>query len=138
MAINPKIDFSEIKLAELTFKLNKNFEPPPKGGIDIHIIFGAKNSYSKDKKTLTTLLSAELFRGIENAPFYLKVRVKGTFKGEHKNLQRFSKAHASAHLWPFMREIIGNITMRANFPPLLLPPINIAELLSTKKKKSKI
>jgi len=64
----------------------------------------------------------------------MKVAVEGIFTGsDPKELRRFSKVHAPAHLMPFLREIVGTTTMKANIPPLLLPPFNISALLQTSK-----
>jgi len=116
----------------LSFELNKNFKLP-KDGVAIDLDLNVKNNFSKDKKTLITTLTAVLFKNAENAPFNLKVIVEGEFKGEYKNLRKFSKLNAPAHLFPFLREIISNTTMRANIPPLVLPPLNLTELLTAKK-----
>jgi len=129
---NPKIRFEKILLSHLSFELNKNFKLP-KDGVAIDLDLNVKNNFSKDKKTLITTLTAVLFKNAENAPFNLKVIVEGEFKGEYKNLRKFSKLNAPAHLFPFLREIISNTTMRANIPPLVLPPLNLTELLTAKK-----
>lgn len=66
----------------------------------------------------------------------VKVIVEVTFTGEGpEKLKRFSKFNAPAHLFPFVREIIGNTTMKANIPPLLLPPLNISVMDGGKKQK---
>lgn len=133
MGTNPGINFVEITVSEHNFKLNKKFKLP-KEGIPVEIGLNIKNSFSRDKKTLTTVLSAILFSKTKNPPFKMKVSVEGVFIGDDfKELQTFSKIHAPAHLMPFIREIVGNTTMKANIPPLLLPPFNLAEQFKTKK-----
>ena len=63
----------------------------------------------------------------------MKVTVEGIFAGkDYEQLKKFAKVHAIAHLFPFVREIIGNTTMKANMPPLLLPPINLSAIQSEK------
>lgn len=118
----------------MTFKLNKAFVIP-KEGIPIEITFKTKNSFSPDKKNLAVLLSVSLFEKTRNRPFEMKVSVEGTFSGDdYKELQKFSRVHAPAHLFPFVREIIGNASMKANIPPLLLPPVNLLAIAGKKKK----
>jgi preprotein translocase subunit SecB len=120
------INFISVTLTELTFELNKNFRLP-KDGIPIEISLKTKNSFSQDKKTLNALLSVILFQKTKNQPFEMKVSVEGIFSSnDDKALKKFSKVHAPAHLFPFIREIIGNTTMKAGIPPLLLPPINLS------------
>jgi preprotein translocase subunit SecB len=128
-----EIDFINVALTELNFKLNKDFKPP-KGGIPVEVGFKSKSSFSQDKKTLTVILSVILFNRAEIKPFKMKISVEGTFRGkDYEELKRFSKVHALAHLFPFVREIIGSTTMRANIPPLLLPPVNLSAILEKKK-----
>jgi preprotein translocase subunit SecB len=126
LGIDTGINFVGISLTELNFKLNRKFKLP-KDGIPIDIIFKTKNSFSQDKKALNVTLTATLFEKTKNKPFMMKVSVEGIFKArDYKELQKFSKVHAPAHLFPFIREIIGTTTMRANIPPLLLPPFNLS------------
>lgn len=135
MGIDTGISFVKVTLTELSFKLNKKFKLP-KGGVPVEIDVKIKNSFSPDKKTLTSTLSVALFSKAKNRPFSMKVTVEGTFTGEDpEELKRFSKVNAPAHLFPFVREIIGNTTMKANIPPLLLPPFNISAMASLQKKK---
>jgi preprotein translocase subunit SecB len=128
------INFITLALVEVTFKLNKNFKPP-KGGIPVDIGVRTKHSFSHDKKTLNTSLSIALFADTKRPPFLMKVTIEGTFTAQdHQELKRFSKINAVAHLFPFVREIIANITTKAGVPPLLLPPINFSALLAEKRK----
>jgi len=132
---NTLIRFVNIALTELNFKLNKNFKPP-KDGIPVEISFKIKKSYSRDKKTLKVTLSSTLFQKAKNRPFIMSVSVEGAFTGENfEELESFSKVHAPAHLFPFIREIIGNTTMKANMPPLLLPPFNLTTMLDLKSQQ---
>jgi preprotein translocase subunit SecB len=134
LAVDTGIQFNSVTLTELFFKLNKSFVLP-KDGIPIEIAFRTKNSFSPDKKKLTVLLSVKLFEKTKNRPFDMKVTVDGIFAGkDYKELLKFSKIFAPAHLFPFVREIIGNTTMKANIPPLLLPPINLLAATGKKKK----
>ena len=133
MENNTGINFISVALIELNFKLNRDFKPP-KDGIPVDISFKTKKSYSPDKKTLHVILSATLFQKAKNKPFIMKVSVEGTFAGKtYEELDKFSEIYAPAHLFPFVREIIGNTTMKANMPPLLLPPFNLTAMLGVKK-----
>ncbi len=135
MESKANIRFDKFTLVELYFKLNKKFVPP-KDGIPVDIAFRTRNSFSPDKKNLTVELSVVLFKQKKDSPVRMKVVVEGIFSGEdYKQLKKFSKINAPAHLFPFVREIIGNSTIRANLPPLLLPPINLAAILTAEKKR---
>jgi len=127
------INFIKVSLTELNFKLNKKFKLP-EDGIPVEIGIDMKKSFSTDKKTLTVILSALLFHKTKNPPFQMKISVEGIFvTNDSKELEQFSKIHAPAHLFPFIREAIGNTTLRANIPPLLLPPFNLSAILKDRK-----
>jgi preprotein translocase subunit SecB len=133
LRIDTGINFIRISLTELNFKLNKKFTPS-KDGVRVDFLFKVNNSFSQNKKTLNVTLTATLFEKTKNKPFVMKVSVEGIFKAkDYKELQKFSKVHAAAHLFPFIREIIGNTTMKANIPPLLLPPFNLSAILAKDK-----
>ncbi len=135
MGIDTGINFVKVTLTELSFKLNKKFKLP-KDGCPVEIDVQTKNSFSPDKKTLNTMLSVALFTRTRSRPFSMKVTVEGTFTGQDPmELKKFSKVNAPAHLFPFVREIIGNATMKANIPPLLLPPFNISAMIEIDKLK---
>jgi len=127
------IRFTKVSLVELDFILNKKFKPP-KDRVPVEVSFNTKNSLSPDKKTLAVMLSVILFKKTKNGPFQMKVTVEGTFVSNNiEELKKFSRVNALAHLFPFVREIIGNTTMKANIPPLLLPPLNLTAILTKEK-----
>ncbi len=129
MGTDTGINYIHVALTKLDFKLNKNFKPPKKDGIPVDINVKAKSSFSPNKKNLTVELSVALFSTEKNRPFSMKVTVEGVFAGkDYEQLKKFAKVHAIAHLFPFVREIVGNTTMKANIPPLLLPPINLSAI----------
>lgn len=131
------IQFERVALVELDFKLNKKFVPP-KDGIPVDISFRARKSFSTDKKHLSVELSVILFKQNKKSPIRMKAVVEGIFSGgDYERLKKFSKINAPALLFPFVREIISNATMRANLSPLLLPPINLAAKLTANKKNKK-
>lgn len=137
MAIDNGIQYVSVTLVEHIFRLNRDFKPP-KDGIAVEIGFRVKHSFSIDKKELRTILTAEIFRTQKNPPFKMTVAVEGAFTADKiDDLKKFSKVHAPAHLLPFVREIIGNTTMKAGIPPLLLPPINMEAALASGEKKDR-
>lgn len=126
------IAFINIRVTDIEFKLNKNFKSVEKE-IKVSLDFKIKNSFSKEESVLITTVTAYVFKGQKNAPFYLKTSIEAIFKGELKALKEFSKVHAPAHIFPYIRELISNLTIRAGVPPLILPPINLHKLIEKKK-----
>jgi preprotein translocase subunit SecB len=108
----------------------------PAGGVPIDADFNVKRVFDKKKKRLTTSLYIEVFKKAKNAPFSLAATIEGTFEcADFEYLKKFSEINAPAHLFPFLREVVANTSLKAGVSPLLLPPINLAAILSEKKKK---
>lgn len=129
---NMNITFVNVRVVEIDFKLNKDFNSNDKE-IKVSLDFKIKNIFSEKDQILTTMLTAEIFKKEKTAPFTLKAIIEGIYKGEIKALKEFSKVHAPAHIFPYLRELISNITIRAGIPPLILPPINLHKVMESKK-----
>lgn len=50
-------------------------------------------------------------------------------------LDIFANINAPAIIFPFIREHLSNVSMKAGIQPILLPPINFVALAKDKKKK---
>lgn len=131
---NMNITFVNVRVVEIDFKLNKDFNSNDKE-IKVSLDFKIKNIFSEKDQILTTMLTAEIFKKEKTPPFTLKAIIEGIYKGEIKALKEFSKIHAPAHIFPYLRELISNITIRAGIPPLILPPINLHKVMESKNKK---
>jgi preprotein translocase subunit SecB len=120
------IRYKGVRLLKLNFILN----PPGeiKSTCNVSVKFNVENRLDKENRRLTTILTGNLKTQTEPEVFVLEVSIEGIFEGDNpEDLEKFSQVHAPAHLFPFMREIIANTTMRAGIPPVLLPPVNFME-----------
>lgn len=118
--------YKRVRLLKLNFELNssKEIETP----CNVTVGFNVKSNLDKEKHTLTTVLTGTLKTQTEPKLFTLEVAVEGIFEGDNnEDLEKFSHFHAPAHLFPFIREVIANTTMRAGIPPVLLPPVNLVD-----------
>ena len=130
-----QVQYLSVVLTQLAFVLNKKFSFPA-GGVPIDTNFNIKRVFDKKKKRLNVSLHVEVFKKAKNAPFSLEAAIEGTFEcADFENLQKFSEINAPAHLFPFLREVVANTSLKAGIPPLLLPPVNLAAILSGKKKR---
>jgi preprotein translocase subunit SecB len=77
--------------------------------------------------TVTAKVEAEL----EGKPFFqVEVSMRGLFERSGETAlssDQFGKVNGPAILFPFVREHLANLTLRANLPPILLPTINFVE-----------
>jgi len=76
---------------------------------------------------------------IDNKKFISsKIQMLGVFEFGKKlplSLDSFANINAPAIIFPFIREHLSNVSMKAGIQPILLPPINFVELAKDKKKK---
>ncbi len=141
------MSFDSFRVMNLSFSVNESFK---KKKTDKNLTpFDAqiRVAYSYDKKKrLTMLVRAYSVEG--NIPFFFDVEGEGcfTFKDipDENTIKLVSSVNAPAIMFPYIRETIADITRRAGFQPLHLPPINFVdrssevkdvESLSGKKKK---
>lgn len=70
-------------------------------------------------------------------PYALTVAYVGRFQfgdlPEGLAPERFVKRNAAAILFPYVREMIGNLTARGAYGPLHLPPINVVAMLERRE-----
>lgn len=109
---------------------NENFE------LDFDI---DSNVDFKDKNNFILKLDLYLFKKEEDVPFTMNVKVIGIFEVddvEEKLRGELAEKNAVAILFPYVRALVSNYTAIANVSPLILPPINVAQYIEEKKKKS--
>ncbi len=132
------IVFKHVHIEQLSFQRLPDHKP---GKIAVDIQFSAHPEIDVEQKTLKLRMAANLFENAENAPFKMHVGLCGEFQAEDvERLKTFAMIQAPALMFPFLREIIANITLKAGFPALLLPPTNIqglvGQLVKGRPKKS--
>jgi preprotein translocase subunit SecB len=132
-----------------------NFETDPNYNFDsdqLAVSFGlnVEKYFSDENHQLKLVLNANVnLSGVEPSPMQIFISAAGYFTLHDKNnsgaLEEFSEIQAPTMLFPFIREIIANLTMRTDFPPLLIPPSNVWVLLAkhngeddVKKKKTSV
>jgi len=113
----PFIDFSNDKLHN---------------GINIDI----KNSINENILGVTVTLN--FISKIEDKEVISsEIKMVGNFEFSKETnipLDDFGKINAPAIIFPFIREHLSNVSMKAGIQPILLPPINFVNLAKEKKK----
>lgn len=131
----PGISFLKIALEKVNLDININYIFPDEG-LKADIKINTNSNIDKSKKILKLNLELYLFTETKDPPFKMSILVSGYFKAKNlKKLEKFSEVQAPALLFPFAREIIADLTMRAGFPPLIIPPVNILALMSKSPEK---
>lgn len=120
--------FIDYRLISLNFSLkgevNKNSE-------DIEINPSFKINREFDKKELKIFL--EISMDNEDLPFEFNVVIGGLFKFSRdistiEKIDEITNINCAGILFPFLRETVADLTRRAGFPPLLLPPVNFCKI----------
>lgn len=134
------MDKSEKKYLALNFKrymvnsIDFKFNPEYTGGkANMDIDFG--HSIAVRDKEAQVGLRCMLFRKAkkEDKPFHLEVQMTGIFEfqseSEGEELNNILKHQGINILFPYLRALISNITSNSGLPPIILPLININQLI---------
>lgn len=134
---NTSFELKHIILIESHFKRVPNFTG--KSEIESGINFSI-NHESKDN-TLAVELAVTFKAGDEpenNPDVEATVKVLGVFlfsEVPEQGLEKFSEINAAAIIFPFAREHLASVSLKAGIPPILLPPVNFVKLYEEKQKK---
>lgn len=138
--------FNGYYVNDVTFKKNENYNHE---NIQIKFDVDAKYDYFfKDNKMRGSItLYVDVFKDAKKNgyPFELKMTFVGKFSAAENDLKEqhfrdMMKVNGVAILFPYIRSAITDITKAANVTPLLLPSMNIINLLkkNTKQESSDI
>jgi len=88
---------------------------------------------SDDGKNLVLALDFDLMHGVTKPPFSFKCSFLAFYSKDEENANmtwdEFRDVLALAHVIPYLRELISNITNRLPIPVLMLPPTNAFKLV---------
>ena len=115
-------NFCEEKSVELDFNISHSIE------------------YTQDENnTFLVTLNIVIFDNAKenNYPFTIKVSITGVFQTnieDTKSIKNFAEINSIAILFPYLRSIVSTYTANANIQPLILPPINVVNMLKENNK----
>lgn len=138
--IESKFIFKYYNIDNIEFNLNHNYSGNE--DIELDVKFGTEISI-KDKNEAKVKLSVSIFDGHKEKdyPFRLSLDIVGYFIYEVKDeftkedLLNLCKINGTTALFPYMRSAVTDITKIANIDTLVLPLINIYNMI--KKQESK-
>jgi|LGVE01.1.fsa_nt_gb preprotein translocase subunit SecB len=123
--------FEEIRILEVEFKVKK---PEKVGEIEVNpsLNFGHKT----DGKFLEVNLGISFDHPA--APFKFNIVAFGKFKFKKNIDETFGDkinevaiVNCSSIIFPFIRETVAELTRKAGFNPMLLPPVNFVNILKS-------
>lgn len=91
--------------------------------------------YTQDENnTFLVTLNIAIFDNAKenNYPFTMNVSITGVFQTnieDTNSIKNFAEINSIAILFPYLRSIVSTYTANANIQPLILPPINVVNML---------
>ena len=123
----PGISLERVHLLECSVR---DVNPDSELHFDLAITDLKRNQISE--KTLTVLVAFDLMKGIDNPPCHFTCTYLATYIRPAEaamTWDEFKDHLAVAHLVPYVREFISNITTRLPLSTLMLPPLNAHHLV---------
>ncbi len=112
-----------------------NDKPNENGSWKLNFDITNTTKISKEKDKMTITLAVSVFKGIEDAPFYIDVEITGYFELEGEDDISKYEANAIAIMYPYLRAIVSNYTSSANVSSVILPAINVNAMLKRKNEQ---
>lgn len=138
---HPGIDFERVIIEKVNLEVNPDYQKVNEG-IPVDVSFTVNRQLIESQRLLKLSLEISVFKEAKSPPLNVSVVATGYFRvkkeEDFKALEEFSHIQAPALVFPFVREIIAELTMRTGYPPLLVPPTNITVLVGKAPKKAKI
>ena len=123
-----KFSFESLRLLESHFKLNTDFKARKKQPIEISTEINI--SHKEENKIVKVTISVTSVN--KKQPFVLDTTVMGIFNflkiPTKKDLDKIVHVNCAAIMFPYVREIIADLTRRADIPPFHMDPINFVAL----------
>lgn len=97
--------------------------------------------YSQENNLLNVMIEIlweEKNKNTQQKEIEAKIKMVGVFRYYDKTsvkVEDFAKVNAPAIIFPFVREHLANLSLRAGIPPILLPPVNFVRLSNESKNK---
>lgn len=130
-------EFSILDCRLLSAHFEGNKEYVPNSDISINYNLTVKHNYVDAEDMLHLLLNVDV--NSQDSPIILAVLYGARFNFEHKpekpeDIAFIAEINCAAIVFPFMREMIADLTTRAGLPPLLLPPVNFVDFYKNNHK----
>ncbi|KAF3299943.1 MULTISPECIES: protein-export chaperone SecB [Lactobacillales] len=134
------IKFNNYLIDRFNYARNNEYELK-EGNVAITPDFSAKIYYTDSRAIVE--ISVEINDKIDASPFVLDVTVSGFFElvgsetedDDQHDFKQMLSSNALAILYPYVRSLVSDLTLRTNeFPALTLPVINFVEIVNEEDK----
>jgi len=121
-------------------KVQRNSDHEPKFQYNVAIT-NLEKWKSPDEEIMGTKITFDVFKGIEDANPQMEFELEIAYKwigSESADWDSLKDHIILAHLIPYAREFISNITARFGTPPLQMAPVNTFQMLEEYRSSLKI
>lgn len=130
------VKFRDIAVLESFFKRNPHIPITEAADPKIHMNVGSTKVNSDNLFTVEIELRCDLAKGDEKI-VESQVKVAGIFELVGDNIEglsvdTFQKVNAPAILYPFVREHLANLSIKAGMNPLIIPTVNFQKMAERK------
>ena len=132
--INNSFKVNDLLLVESHFSRvnNVNFGADVNNQMDINVDVAIEPEEKKKMIVSETVIFKQLYHDIEQVT--IKVKMVGTFETDgtlkEDEFQKFGRINGGAIIFPYIREHISNLSVKAGVGPIILPPVNFCRIKS--------
>lgn len=129
------IEFKDYIIDKMQYQENDNYDHES-DSLDVGVEFSASVAYEKNKGIVILMVALGDESNVQ-CPFTVYTSIKGIFEYELENeeeesekddLRELMSTNAIAILYPYLRSVVSDITLRANnYPVFVLPVVNVVE-----------
>jgi len=134
---NTQFNLENIILIESRFKRNPDITS--EDNLKLKVDFVVNHEVKENKLGVELKVELNAVKGSEKTvKVTALVKMLGIFKFSEipeYGLEQFSEINAAAIIFPFVREHLASVSIKAGIPPVLLPPVNFVELYKDQHKE---
>lgn len=124
-----QFSLTDYRVLSANFTANQRVDSQEEISIDTRITI--KHAWQESNSSINLALTVNVSG--DNSPFSLDVSMGGifTFKtalSEKDQIDHVAEINCASILFPFLREVVADLTRRGGFTPLLLPPVNFYDI----------
>ncbi len=124
-----QFSLSDARLLAANFRINQQVDSEEEVAINSRITID--HAWQELNNSINLALTVNVSG--DNSPFSLDVTMGGifTFKNalsEKDQIDHVAEINCASILFPFLREVVADLTRRAGYAPLLLPPVNFVDI----------
>jgi preprotein translocase subunit SecB len=130
-----------IRLQQVQFRINPDFHiENDHQAVEIKHNISIKHELCEKSLAVHIVLQTPPIDRSENYPFAFLLDIAGLFELEEgvepAEIDKIANINCAAIIFPYVREMLADITRRSGFPPLHIQPVNFIKLFKEKSERS--